>query len=113
MNHPYHHRPIWFFVLTCGGVIAAIYLAAMIDYFPFIANDLVVREVMSCTLIIAMLLAICTNCIILSIHSVHDSSQQGKNGDPGEGQEQDGFLPAAPNAKDLAEKSDTKHWLRV
>ena len=105
-NHHYHHRPVWFFVLTCVGVIIAIYLAAMIDYFPFVANDLVVREIMSCTLIIAMLLAICTNCIILSIHSAQNSSQQDKNADPDEGQND--FLPAAPNTNDLTEKSDMK-----
>ena len=47
------------------GVIILFYTGAMFDFFPFIIiNDLVLRGVGFCTLIICLVIAVCT-CIIL------------------------------------------------
>ena len=47
------------------GVIFLFYTGAMFDFFPFIIiNDLVLRGVGFCTLIICLVIAVCT-CIIL------------------------------------------------
>ena len=41
------------------------YFGAMVNFFPFIGNDLIAREIGFCTLIICGVIAVCT-CIILS-----------------------------------------------
>ena len=47
------------------GVIILFYTGAMFDFFPFIIiNDLVLRGVGFCTLIVCLVIAVCT-CIIL------------------------------------------------
>lgn len=47
------------------GVIILFYTGAMFNFFPFtIVNDLVLRGVGFCTLIICLVIAVCT-CIIL------------------------------------------------
>lgn len=46
------------------AVIALFYIGAMFNFFPFIGNDLIAREIGFCTLIICLTIAICT-CIIL------------------------------------------------
>ena len=47
------------------GVIFLFYAGAMFDFFPFIIiNDLVLRGVGFCTLIVCLVIAVCT-CIIL------------------------------------------------
>lgn len=52
------------------GVICAYYLGAMMNFFPFIGDNLVMREIGFCTLIICTVVAICT-CIIIS----HDNDK--------------------------------------
>lgn len=47
------------------GVIFAYYAGAMMNFFPFIGDDLLMREIGFCTLIICTVIAICT-CIIIS-----------------------------------------------
>lgn len=47
------------------GVIAAFYAGAMFNFFPFFANDLTIRAMGFCTLIICVVIAVCT-CIIIS-----------------------------------------------
>jgi len=46
------------------GVIILFYTGAMFNFFPFIGNDLVSNEIGFCTLIICLVIAVCT-CIIL------------------------------------------------
>ena len=50
-------------VIVC--VIAAYYAGAMFNFFPFIAGDLTISAIGLCTLIICVVIAVCT-CIILS-----------------------------------------------
>lgn len=50
------------------GVIALFYMDAMFDFFPFIADDLVIRALGFCTLIIGLVIAVCT-CLILDFLS--------------------------------------------
>lgn len=47
------------------GVICAYHIGAMMNFFPFLGDDLVMREIGFCTLIICTVIAICT-CIIIS-----------------------------------------------
>ena len=47
------------------GVILAYYAGAMVNFFPFIGDDLLMREIGFCTLIICTVIAVCT-CIIIS-----------------------------------------------
>lgn len=47
------------------GVVVALFCFAMLNFYPFLGDDLVVREIQSCTFIICMVIAICT-CIIIS-----------------------------------------------
>ena len=46
------------------GVVISFYLGAMLDFAPFVADNLVIRAIGFCTLIICMVVAICT-CLIL------------------------------------------------
>lgn len=46
------------------GVVVLFYIGAMFDFFPFIADDLVIRALGFCTLIICIVLAVCT-CFLL------------------------------------------------
>lgn len=46
------------------GVVFSYYIGGMFGFFPFIADDLVVRALGFCTLIICSVIAICT-CILL------------------------------------------------
>lgn len=48
-----------------GGTLLAYYAGAMIDFLPFYANDLVMREIGFCTLIICTVIAACT-CLIIN-----------------------------------------------
>ena len=48
-----------------AGVIAAYYAGAMFNFFPFLAGDLTISAVGFCTLIICVVIAVCT-CIIIS-----------------------------------------------
>ena len=47
------------------GIIIAYYIGAMFNFFPFIADDLTIRAIGFCTLIISVVIAVCT-CIIIS-----------------------------------------------
>ena len=47
------------------GVIIAFYAGAMFNFFPFIAGDLTISAVGFCTLIICVVIAVCT-CVIIS-----------------------------------------------
>ena len=47
------------------GVIAAYYAGAMFNFFPFIAGDLTISAIGFCTLIICVVIAVCT-CVIIS-----------------------------------------------
>lgn len=42
------------------GVVLLFYVGAMFDFFPFVADDLVIRAMGFCTLIICLVIAICT-----------------------------------------------------
>lgn len=46
------------------GVVILFYIGAMFNFFPFIADDLVIRALGFCSLIICLVVAICT-CFIL------------------------------------------------
>lgn len=46
------------------GVVILFYIGAMFNFFPFIADDLVIRALGFCTLIICLMVAICT-CFLL------------------------------------------------
>ena len=46
------------------GVIFLFYTGAMFNFFPFMGNDLVSKEIGFCTLIVCLVIAVCT-CIIL------------------------------------------------
>lgn len=49
------------FVIGIGmGVVLLFYVGAMFDFFPFIADDLVIRAMGFCTLIICLVIAACT-----------------------------------------------------
>ncbi|MBR4959577.1 MAG: hypothetical protein IKY52_01630 [Clostridia bacterium] len=69
---------------TVLGTILVWYAGAMLGFFPFMGNDLAVREIGFCTLIICTVIAVCT-CIILSAMKKsdtekHDSSDSDKPG---------------------------------
>lgn len=49
-----------FIVLTIVGVIVAWYAGAMFNFFPFMGDDLIMREIGFCTLIISAVVAACT-----------------------------------------------------
>ena len=46
------------------GVVAAYYAGAMMNFFPFLADDLIVREVGFCTLIVCVVIALCAAWIV-------------------------------------------------
>lgn len=48
--------------LLCIGlcVIGALICEAFLDFYPFVGDDLVVREIQSCTFITCMTIAVCT-----------------------------------------------------
>ena len=46
------------------GVILALVCGAFLDFYPFLGDDLVVREIQFCTFIICIVIAICTAVII-------------------------------------------------
>ena len=52
-----------FFSIIIGAIIA-FYIGAMIDFFPFVSNELVVREIGFCMLIICGVIAICTSVVL-------------------------------------------------
>ena len=47
------------------GVIGAFYIGSIVDFFPFIADNYIVKAIGFCTLIICVVIAVCT-CIIIS-----------------------------------------------
>lgn len=55
---------IRFILLAIIGVIIAFYAGAMFNFFPFIANDILVRAIGYSTLIICTTIVICT-CLLL------------------------------------------------
>ena len=58
----------WKFILGIAiGVIATYYVGGMCNFLPFIADDFAIRAVGFCTLIICVVLAICTSLIISAI----------------------------------------------
>ena len=49
------------------GVVALFYIGAMFGFFPFtICDDLVIRAVAFCTLIICLVIAVCTFLLLIS-----------------------------------------------
>jgi undecaprenyl pyrophosphate phosphatase UppP len=46
------------------GVIITLVCGAFLDFYPFLGDDLVVREIQFCTFIICTVIAICTAVII-------------------------------------------------
>lgn len=46
------------------GVGIALICGAFFDFYPFLGNDLVVREIQFCTFVICIVMAICTAVII-------------------------------------------------
>ena len=59
------NKMIRIIVGVIAGVIAAYYAGAMFNFFPFLAGDLTISAVGFCTLIICVVIAVCT-CIIIS-----------------------------------------------
>ena len=58
----------WKFILGIAvGAIAGYYVGAMFDFFPFLANDMAVRAAGFGTLIVCIVVAICTFLIISKI----------------------------------------------
>lgn len=58
------------------GVIAVFYLGAMFNFLPFLGNELIVREIGFCTLIVCAVLAICTCVILRALSAVRSKSEQ-------------------------------------
>lgn len=56
-----------FVLKICVGVYFFFYLGGMIDFLVVLASDLIAREIGFCTLIICVVIAICTNKIINEI----------------------------------------------
>lgn len=52
-----------FVLYVIVGVIAAYYVGAMLNFFPFLADDLEIRAIGFCTLIICTVIAVCT-CVL-------------------------------------------------
>ena len=46
------------------GVIIAFYAGAMLNFFPFIGDDLTIKAIGFCTLIICTVVAVCTHFIM-------------------------------------------------
>ena len=70
-------KKLWKYVLSIGlGVTAAWYIGAMFNFFPFLGEELVYAEIGFCTLIICVVLAVCT-CLI--IDAVKDPRRKAEN----------------------------------
>ena len=48
------------------GVLIALLCGAFLSFYPFLGDDLVVREIQFCTFIICVVIAICTAIIVSS-----------------------------------------------
>lgn len=46
------------------GVVIALICGAFLSFYPFLGDDLVVREIQFCTFVISMVIAICTKYIL-------------------------------------------------
>lgn len=46
------------------SVIIVLICGAFLDFFPFLGDDLIVREIQFCTFVICMVIAVCTALII-------------------------------------------------
>ena len=46
------------------SVISVLICGAFLDFFPFLGDDLIVREIQFCTFVICMVIAVCTALII-------------------------------------------------
>lgn len=57
-------KKIWLLIGVFIGVIIAYYIGAMMGFAPFIADDLVISAIGFSTLIISMVIAVCT-CFIM------------------------------------------------
>ena len=53
-------------ILLCIGffVLISLIVGAFLDFYPFLGDDIVVREVQFCTFLICMIIAVCTILII-------------------------------------------------
>ena len=60
-----HNKQMYLLAGVFGGVIVSFYAGAMFGFFPFAADDLAIRAIGFCTLIICMVVAVCT-CIIIN-----------------------------------------------
>ena len=68
-------KDVLFVLKAIVGVIVAFYAGAMLGFLPFFGDDLVVRVIGFCTLIICTVIVICTRMILNAI-------QKGKKGNP-------------------------------
>lgn len=57
-------RKISMIVGVVIGVVVLFYVGAMFDFFPFVADDLVIRALGFCTLIVCLVVTICS-CMFL------------------------------------------------
>lgn len=57
------HKKLLFYVGI--GVAIVLICGAFLDFYPFLGDDLVVREIQFCTFVICMVIAICTVYILL------------------------------------------------
>ena len=48
----------------CIGTIVALVCGAFLSFYPFIGDDLIVREIQFCTFVVCITVAICTAIII-------------------------------------------------
>lgn len=62
----------WFVLKVGMSVLVAYYGGAMLNFFPFAADDLSIRAIGFCTLIICIVIAICTSIIIKTIKDKED-----------------------------------------
>ncbi len=49
---------------TVFGVLLALLGGAMINFFPFVGDDLVVREIQFCSFVVCVVIALCTGTIV-------------------------------------------------
>lgn len=58
-------KPVKFVLWLAIGVLVVLFAGAMLSFYPFLADDLVAREILFCTFVICLVVGICT-AIILS-----------------------------------------------
>ena len=69
-------KKLWKYVLSIGlGVTAAWYLGAMVNFLPFMGDELIYAEIGFCTLIICVVLAVCTGLIVDAVRQTKKETE--------------------------------------